>query len=58
MGIAGMESCGSGVVRAGIDGVLKIAATGRTYMSTSTTRPSPAHQYLTPLNLNAVSPNG
>jgi hypothetical protein len=34
------------------------AATGATYMRTSTSRPSPAHQYLTPLDRKATSPYG
>jgi hypothetical protein len=54
----GSERAGSGVERAGSDGWRNAAATGPTYMNTSTVRPIPAHQYRIPLNLNAVSPNG
>jgi hypothetical protein len=57
---AGMASVGSGLgaVREGSAGCRHAAASGAAYMSTRTVSPRPAHQYRTPLNLSAVSPNG
>jgi hypothetical protein len=54
--MSGSERAGSGVWTAAIVGCLNTAATGTAYIATSTSRPRPAHQYRTPLNLNAVSP--
>lgn len=54
----GSAMFGSGTTGAAITGCLNTAATGPAYMPTSTSRQRPAHQYLTPRERIAVSPNG
>lgn len=55
---AGVDNAGNGeaVLRAETEGCRRIAAIGAAYISASTARPIPAHQYRIPLNLSAVRP--
>ena len=57
-GTAGTEREGSDAPRTGVLGMRKNAAIGAAYMSRSTSRPRPDHQYLMPLDLSAISPYG